>query len=138
MDREMSPQTIRAYYRAFNARDYDAMLALLSDDVAHDINQGEREVGKDRFATFLRRMDAAYSEQIDELAVMADDSGRRFAAEFVVVGRYLHADPGFPPANGQSYRLPAAATFEVLDGQIRRVTTYYNLKAWLRQVGGGE
>lgn len=134
----MSVQTIRAYYRSFNARDYDAMLALLADQVVHDINQGEREVGRDRFAAFLQRMDGAYSEQIDELVVMADDSGRRFAAEFMVVGRYLHADAGLPAAHGQRYRLPAAATFEVLDGKIGRVTTYYNLREWLRQVGGSE
>ena len=133
---EMSAQTIRAYYRAFNARDYQGMLALLSDDVIHDVNQGEREVGRDRFAAFLERMDGAYSEQVDDLVVMADDSGRRFAAEFTVIGRYQKSEPGFPEAHGQSYRLPAAALFGVLDGSIQRVTTYYNLREWLRQVGG--
>lgn len=133
----MSVQTIRAYYRAFNARDYQGMLSLLDDDVAHDVNQGPREVGRDRFTAFLARMDAAYSEQVDDIVVMADDSGRRFAAEFTVIGRYLKSEAGFPEANGQSYRLPAAGFFEVLDGKIRRVTTYYNLNEWLRQVGGG-
>ena len=33
---------IQAYYDAFNAADMPAFLALLSDDVVHDINQGER------------------------------------------------------------------------------------------------
>lgn len=31
------------YYAAFNRGDREAMLALLSDDVVHDINQGGRE-----------------------------------------------------------------------------------------------
>lgn len=133
----MSAQTIRAYYRAFNARDYDAMLALLADEVIHDINQGAREIGRDRFAAFLTRMDTTYSEQIDELVVLSDDSGSRFAAEFTVIGRYLKSEPGFPEARGQSYSLPAATLFELDDVRITRVTTYYNLSEWLRQVGDG-
>lgn len=132
----MTAQLIEAYYRAFNARDYGGMLALVSDDVVHDINQGDREAGRDQFHAFLQRMDAAYSEQISELTVMSDARGRRFAAEFTVTGRYLRADPGFPTANGQKYELPAGAFFEVLDERITRVTTYYNLRNWLAQVGG--
>ncbi|MEM6679931.1 MAG: isopropylmalate/homocitrate/citramalate synthase, partial [Pseudomonadota bacterium] len=34
----------------------------------------------------------------------------------------------------QTYRLPAGAFLEVRDGLIARVTTYYNLKEWIRQV----
>ena len=37
--------TIRAYYDAFNRQDMAAFLDLLTDDVAHDINQGERQTG---------------------------------------------------------------------------------------------
>jgi len=133
----MSAETIEAYYRAFNARDYRNMVGLLADGVVHEVNQGPREVGREAFATFLERMDAAYSEQIDGLVVMADDSGLRYAAEFTVMGRYLKADPGFPEARGQHYSLSAGAFFEVRDGVIERVTTYYNLTEWLRQVGAG-
>jgi len=38
---------VRAYYAAFNAGDFAAMLALLTDDVVHGINQGGRETGRD-------------------------------------------------------------------------------------------
>ena len=47
---------IRAYYAAFNAKDVSGFLALLADDVIHDINQGGREHGKKAFAAFLARM----------------------------------------------------------------------------------
>jgi steroid delta-isomerase-like uncharacterized protein len=66
---------------------------------------------------------------------MVDASGTRGAAEFLVEGKYLKAEPGFPAARGQAYRLPAGAFFELRDGKIARVTTYYNLAEWLRQVG---
>ena len=52
----MSRELIEQYYRAFNAADYSGMLALLSDDVIHDINQGTREVGKLKFTAFLKHM----------------------------------------------------------------------------------
>jgi steroid delta-isomerase-like uncharacterized protein len=131
----MSIQLIEAYYRAFNARDYDEMLALLSDEVVHDINQGGREEGKDSFAKFLERMDRMYREQLVELEVMGNEKGTRFAAEFTVIGKYIETDPGFVEARGQTYRLPAGAFFEVDSELITRVTMYYNVKDWLEQVG---
>jgi steroid delta-isomerase-like uncharacterized protein len=131
----MSADLIRAYYEAFNRRDYAAMLDLLTDDVAHDVNQGGREVGKEAFRAFLGHMDRTYSERLRDIVVMTDPDGRHAAAEFVVEGTYLATDEGLPEARGQTYTLPAGTFFEVRDGRIARVTTYYNLQDWLRQVG---
>jgi steroid delta-isomerase-like uncharacterized protein len=132
----MSRELIASYYRAFNARDYPAMLALLSDDVAHDVNQGPRELGRDRFASFLQRMDECYREELVDLVIMEDPAAERFAAEFTVLGSYLKADAGLPDAHGQRYTLPAGAFLCVREGKITRVTTYYNLSEWLAQVSG--
>ena len=132
----MTVQMIEAYYRAFNARDYTGMLALVADELKHDINQGPRELGRDSFAVFLQRMDERYSEQISDLVVLSDARGERFATEFTVTGTYLKADAGFPAAHGQHYELPGGAFFEVDDNQITRVTMYYNLRDWLEQVRG--
>jgi steroid delta-isomerase-like uncharacterized protein len=130
-----SADPIRAYYDAFNRRDYEAMLALLTDDVAHDVNEGGREVGRDAFRAFLARMDRCYREEIRDLVVLTAEGGRRAASEFTVHGTYLATDEGLPEARGQAYVLPAGAFFEVRDGRIARVTNYYNLRDWLRQVG---
>lgn len=132
----MTSELISTYYDAFNRGDREAMLALLSDDVAHDVNQGERETGRAAFAAFLERMDRCYRERLVDVVVMASADGRRAAAEFTVEGTYLAADAGLPPARDQTYRLPAGAFFEVRDGRIARVTTYYNLQDWLAQVAG--
>ena len=125
---------IRSYYEAFNRRDWDGMCALLSEDVAHDVNQGPREIGRTAFRRFLDRMDGAYRESARDVVVMT--SGERAAAELWIDGEYLHHEQGMPPAIGQKYTLPVGAFFEVREGRIARVTTYYNLKDWLRQVGG--
>ncbi len=126
---------IRAYYAAFNAGDRDAMLALLSDDVVHDLNQGARETGREAFAAFMRRMDTSYRERLDDIVVMTSSDGRRAAAEYVVHGEYLADDAGLPPARGQRYVLPGGAFFAIRDGRITRVSNYYNLEDWIAQVG---
>ena len=125
---------IRTYYDRFNAKDVDGFLELLSEDVAHDINQGGRETGKPAFRAFLERMNRSYDEQIVDIAVMVNGDGTRAAAEFTVLGKYLKTDEGLPPASGQPYRLPAGAFFDVKDGKVTRITNYYNLEDWLKQV----
>lgn len=126
---------LNRYYDRFNARDWDGFLALLTDDVAHDINQGGREVGRAAFAAFLQRMDRCYREQIVDRSITTSDDGSRAAVEFVVLGTYQHTDEGLPPATGQTYRLPAGAFFEIREGRVARISNYYNLQDWLRQVG---
>lgn len=128
-------ETIRAYYDAFNRQDMDAFLALLTDDVVHDINQGERQVGKQVFATFMQHMNRCYKENLTDMVIMASEDGNRASAEFVVNGEYLATDEGLPEANGQTYVLPAGAFFEFKDGKVARVTNYYNLNDWIAQVG---
>jgi steroid delta-isomerase-like uncharacterized protein len=125
---------IHRYYAAFNAGDMPAFLALLTDDVAHDINQGARETGREAFAAFMQRMNACYREEIADLVVFASEDGTRAAAEFTVLGEYLRTDEGLPPARGQRYRLPAGAFFTVREGRVARVTNTYNLADWLAQV----
>lgn len=41
---------IRTYFDAFNAKDIPAMLACLSEDVAHHVNEGDVRIGKQAFS----------------------------------------------------------------------------------------
>lgn len=136
MTRETTLALLDRYYAAFNAGDGEGMLACLSGEVTHDINQGGRQQGKDAFRAFLAHMDRCYAEQLSDIVVMASEDGSRGSAEFVVHGQYLATDEGLPEANGQRYVLPAGAFFEIADGLISRVTVYYNLADWTAQVGG--
>ena len=125
---------VTAYYAAFNAGDTGAMLALVADDVHHDVNQGEPRHGKALFAEFNAHMTRCYRERLTDMVIFAE--GRRAAAEFIVNGTYLATDDGLPEARGQTYVLPAGAFLSVNDaGLIDRITTYYNLADWLKQVG---
>lgn len=136
MSREAALSLIDRYYSAFNAGDSEAMLACLANDIAHDVNQGARQVGKEAFRTFLAHMDRCYAETLSDIVLMASEDGSRAAAEFTVNGKYLVTDEGLPEAGGQAYILPAGAFFAIENGLIARVTVYYNLEDWIRQVGG--
>lgn len=126
---------LRNYYAAFNKGDWNAFLGMLAEDVIHDINQDGREVGRAAFGAFMQRMNRCYSEQIADVTIMVGPDGSRAAVEFTVLGTYLKTDEGLPEANGQTYRLPGGAFFEIRGGKVARVTNYYNLRDWLGQVG---
>jgi steroid delta-isomerase-like uncharacterized protein len=115
----------------------DTFLSLLTEDVIYDINQGQREIGKEAFRRFMERMNQSYKEQIVDICIMTDEDGNRAAAEFVVLGEYLKTDEGLPPAKGQKYRLPAGAFFDIRGGKVARITNYYNLRDWTAQVEKG-
>ncbi|GGF63059.1 hypothetical protein GCM10011402_13910 [Paracoccus acridae] len=125
---------IAAYYDAFNAGRTDEMLALLHDEVEHHVNEGGIRKGKALFADFNRHMTESYKETLTDMVIFANEAGDRAAAEFVVNGTYLKTDEGLPEAKDQTYRLPAGTFFTIRDGKIARVTTYYNLADWTRQV----
>lgn len=127
-------QVVHDYFTAFNAGDTDAMLACLSDDVAHHVNEGKIRTGKALFAEFCAHMTRCYRENLTDMVVFASPDGTRAAAEYTVNGTYLATDSGLPDARGQTYRLPAGSFFDVRDGKITRVTTYYNLADWVAQV----
>ena len=134
--RSVARATIAAYFDAFNAGDSAAMLDLLTEDVAHHVNEGGVRRGRAAFAEFGAHMARCYGERLEELVILASDDGTRAAAEFTVHGRYLATDAGLPEARGQTYTLPAGSFFTLADGRIARVTTYYNLQDWIRQVSG--
>lgn len=135
----MSQATItllQNYYDAFNRQDMDAFLNMLTDDVIHDVNQSGREIGKEKFSAFMDRMNAHYKEQIVDISITTNKAGDRAAVEFTVLGEYLSTDEGLPEANGQKYNLPAGAFFVIRDGKVARITNYYNLEDWVKQVVG--
>jgi steroid delta-isomerase-like uncharacterized protein len=133
---QATEKLLQDYYAAFNKQDMNTFLAMLTDDVIHDINQGLREVGKDVFSKFMDRMNAHYKEEIANISITTNEDGSRAAVEFIVLGEYLSTDEGLPEANGQKYNLPAGAFFDIRDGKVARVTNYYNLENWIAQVAG--
>ena len=133
---DRATELVLTYYSAFNRGDWDGLLALLADDVAHDPNQCAREHGREAFAAYLARMRVGYHEQLRDIVVLVAPDGDRAAAEYVIHGEYLSTEEGQPTAHGQKYQLPGGAFFVIREDRIARVSHYYNQQAWLAQVSG--
>ena len=127
-------QTAQRYYDAFNRKDWPGMLALLADDIRHEVNQGEARIGIDRYRAFLAHMDECYDEQLTDMVFFTEPTDRRVACEFTVNGVYKKTDGDLVEARNQAYVLPAGAFLEIDGGKITRVTTYYNLPLWIQLV----
>jgi steroid delta-isomerase-like uncharacterized protein len=125
---------ILRFYAAYNRRDVDGMLDCVSEDVAHDANQGQRETGKAALRAYLERTLRCYQEELRDIVVLTIDDGTRAAAEFVQHGVYQETEPGLPPAQGQRYVLPGGGFFTVHLGKIARASHYYNLHERASQI----
>lgn len=108
----------------------------MSDNIRHEVNQGEARVGIQLYQDFLAHMDECYDEQLTDMVFFTEPRGQRVACEFIVNGVYKKTDGDFIAARNQTYVLPAGAFLEVSEGKITRVTTYYNLPLWLKLVSG--
>ena len=86
MTQQSTEALLRQYYDAFNRGDLDGMLACVTDDVVHDVNQSERRIGRERFHAFCARMAHHYKETLDGVTIMTSADGARAAAEFNVRG----------------------------------------------------
>ena len=134
MTRADTEQLLERYFACFNAGDREGMIACLSPDVRHDVNEGASRVGHEKFRAFMQHMDRCYRETLTGITVMSNADGSRAAAEFIVNGTYIATVEGLPEAKGQSYVLPGGTFFDVAGGKITRLTTYYNLKTWIALV----
>lgn len=134
--RRFAAHILRTYVEALNAGDMATLLDCLDDNVIHDVNQGERRKGKDRFEAFIARQRHYYRETLCDPVVMVSRDGTRAALEYNIEGVYLETEQGLPPAHQQRYVLPGGTFFAIGEAKIERVTTYYNMTDWLTQIAG--
>jgi steroid delta-isomerase-like uncharacterized protein len=134
MSRQSTENLIRAYLDAANQSDNDAIIALMDEDVVFEVNQGMRQVGTDNLRFLLANKVLCTKEQLADAVIMSSADGACAAAEFTWKGSYIGTIPGFPNATGQRFSLKAAITFEVEDGKFTRITSWRDMKEWLKQI----
>ena len=125
---------IERYFSAFNRADWEGMVELVDEQVAHDPNQGEREIGSERFRAHLGKIARCSIEVLIDLRILVGNDGAHAAAEYIISGQYLSSRDGLPPARGQRYRLPGGTFFAIAGHRIARVSNYYNLPEWIAQI----
>jgi steroid delta-isomerase-like uncharacterized protein len=133
-NQESTLKLIQAYYQGFNDKNWDAIFAMLDPGIVHEVCEGPTERGLQAFKEFVYGMNKHYSERHEDFAIMATQDGAHASAEFMCYGKYHTTCPGLPTAKNQDYKLRVGAFFEIKNGKIARVSTHYNLKAWIASV----
>jgi steroid delta-isomerase-like uncharacterized protein len=129
------PQVVQDYVAAFEALDFDAVLATLSEDATYEavptatVHQGHAAI-----RAHLEEVLSALTEvTVTYTTVVATESWA--AAEWTFSGRYTGQIPDFPPGEGQIFTLRGVDVLELEDGQIRAVREYADQLGFLIQLG---
>lgn len=124
---ERTLDLLNDYFRAYNAKDVEALLGLVRADLRHDIDCRQRELGKQAFRRFLLTKTALFDEHVYDLELFINADGTRAAAEYKVLGFFLSGDHASRlPAGGRTYRVAAGTFFDVHGGLISRISSYGN------------
>ncbi len=129
-----SSTLITAYYQAIESQHLDKFMDLLSDKVVHDINEGETEIGKDKFKTFMMDQFSHGKIKIKDLIILTSSDGQYAMSRFICSGTYDKSIAGYPKAHGQKWEIPVVSYFKIENNKISQVAVYYNLKNWVNQL----
>lgn len=126
---------IKTYFDALNRKDMDRYFSIMDANVIHDINQGESEQGLEKFKIFMEKSNASFDEKLNNIVIMVSDDGKYGAATWMDHGVYVKDYPGFEvKAKKQNYTLSGGHFFEIRNGKLYRVTTYYNATDFMKQI----
>ena len=139
MTTSTSPDQIRRLvhelYTAWSLHQPERIDLIFTDDAVYeDVPGGQIVRGKEAIKQLLR---AAYAWAPDfrvamKSLIVADDIA---ATEWVSEG--IQTGPiGELPASGNSFQLRGASILNFQNGKIAKVTDYYDMATFLRQLGG--
>jgi len=130
MDKMMSD-----YIAAMNAHDVEKLLSFFADDCVYECTPlGKVNRGKKELKDFFSSMFVDFPDFKLEMKP-GFNTGDRGAGEWVMSGTFAHSSIPGMPATGKSFSVPGAAITEFSGGKISRNTNYWNLAAFLQQVG---
>lgn len=129
-----SGMLVQKYYDTLLVQDLDGFLALLADNVVHEINQGPTEVGKNLFKPFMEKQFSSGKINIKDLIILTSPDGKYASSRFICSGNYNVAQTGAPIAKGQHWEVPVVSFFKIDNGKITHVAVYYNSNEWQKQL----
>jgi len=123
------------YLAAMNAHDAEKTLSFFTDDAVYECTPlGRVSRGKQEIKDFISSTFTDFPDFKLEMksAFMAGDRG---AGEWVMSGTFAHSSIPEVPATGKKFSVRGAAIMEFSGGKVSRHTNYWNLAAFLQQVG---
>lgn len=126
---------VNELYAAWSLHQPEKIDAIFTDDgIYEDVAAGHIHHGKDEIKQFLR---AAFSWSPDfrvtmkSLIVAHDTAATEWLSEGIQTGPI-----GELPASGNSFQLRGGSILTFRDGRIAKVTDYYDMATFLRQLEG--
>jgi steroid delta-isomerase-like uncharacterized protein len=131
----MGAQWVDGYLDAWNSHDGRRVAAFMAEDVVYDdLASGLVHRGRDAVQAYVEQT-VAFSSDYRFVTVSTQADGNRYAIEWEMLGTNTGASGGFP-ATGKPYRIRGASIGEVdADGRITANRDYWNLAAYLIEVG---
>lgn len=138
MSAQENAATARAFSEAYNARDWDAAIALTTPDAnLVNVATGETFHGPDGVRRFLDGWATAFPDStVDTTWVVADEQGA--AMEFRGRGTQsgpLRGPAGEIPPTGKAIEVLFAEALEFQQGKIAQARLYFDLAGMLGQLG---
>lgn len=125
---------LQDYIAAWNSHDFDKLSPFFTDDcIDEDIGEVRVCHGKQEFKAYYEDMHVWSADFKFEMKSFFT-AGNWFAGQWVMSGTHTGDRPGLK-ATGKEYSLPGASVGELREGKISRNTDYWNLAAFLQQVG---
>lgn len=129
---------VRTVYDAFNDRDFDRAVSVVSDDAEWtNVPTGETLRGRDGVQQFLQRWGGGFPD--GRIEVSSIKAGEGFAVvEFVGRGTNsgsLQTPAGDLPPTNRSVEVRFCDVVEVSDGRITGGRTYWDMASLMTQLG---
>jgi steroid delta-isomerase-like uncharacterized protein len=122
------------YYAAWNLRDWEKLSSLLTDDIiCEDTAEGRVVHGKQEMKAYYADTIAWSADVKFEIKSLLS-SGNRAVSEWVMSGTHTGDIPGLK-ATGKNFSVRGVTVVELRDGKICRETEYWNIAAFLQQIG---
>ena len=132
--RSAQERLVEDWIRCWSSHDMDGMVALFTDDLVYeDVTLGAVNRSKDELRAFGQAFFAGFPDVTFELT-SGFATGRQGGAEWVMRGTHRGDMPGMP-ATGKRVEVRGASILEFADGKIRRCSDYWDMAAFLKQLG---
>ena len=128
--------TIDRWGAGWSAGDTEKLLGIFTDDVYYeDVAFGTIFTGKEQLRDFANAAFGAFPGMTFEVTSrVVGSNGAAGAFEWMWRGRQIQDFPGLPATN-TPFQIRGAAIVEFRDGKISRCSDYWDLTAYLKQVG---
>ena len=123
-----------AYYLAYNAEDIEGQIKLMTDNVVYHSNSDKIRTGADAYRKYTAGLFQEIDEKCIDIKYFVDENQGIVTAQSRAEGKYVTSSEGLPKAKGQKYNIPVVEVFEIKDGKITKLSTYYNEDLWKTQI----